>query len=115
QARRLERGFAWPYYAYAVLLGLFGVRVMLLPVAEGHIVVICLLMGYGAGVAAGIGLRPRIASISMIVALLPASLTAVIFGDVLYQATGLMASAFLGGGIFSLRGRHERARKDIML
>lgn len=115
QAKRLERGFAWPYYAYAVLLGLFGVRVMLLPLIEGHMLVVCLLMGYAAGVAAGIGLRPRIASISMVAALLPACIIAIVQGDALYQATGLMASAFLGGGIYSLRGRHERARRDIML
>ena len=115
EARRLERRFAWPYQAYAVLLGLFGVRAMLLPFAEVHMVVICLLMGYAAGVAAGIGLRPRIASLSMIVSLMPASLTAMMMGDTLYPVTGVLAASFLGGGIYSLRGRHERARKDIML
>lgn len=114
-ARRLERRFAWPYMIYAVLLGLFGVRAMLLPFTQVHMVVICLLMGYAAGVAAGISLRPRIASFSMIVSLLPASLTAIAQGEPLYVVTGVLASSFLGGGIYSLRGRHERAGKDIML
>jgi len=115
EAKRVERRFAWPYQAYAVLLGLFGVRAMLLPFAEVHMVVVCLLMGYAAGVAAGIGLRPPIASRSMIVSLLPASLTAMMMGNTLYLVTGVLAASFLGGGIYSLRGRHERARKDIML
>ncbi|HWJ69577.1 MAG TPA: GGDEF domain-containing protein [Sphingobium sp.] len=115
EARRLERRFAWPYHAYALLLGLFGVRAMLLPFAQVHMAVVCLLMGYAAGVAAGIGLRPRIASVSMIISLMPASLTAMLMGDTLYLVTGVLATSFLGGGIYSLRGRHERARKDIML
>ncbi|OJY63558.1 MAG: hypothetical protein BGP16_01350 [Sphingobium sp. 66-54] len=115
QAKTLERRFAWPYYAFAAILGLFGVRVMLLPIPEGHMIVVCLLMGYAAGVAAGMGLRPRIANISMIVSLLPASITAMMVGNILYQATGLLAASFLAGGVYSLRGRHERAGKDIML
>src|SRR5690606_543910 len=107
--------FAWPYLAYALLLGLFGARAMLLPVAQVHMVVVCLLMGYAAGVAAGIGLRPRIASASMVISLMPASLTAMMMGEALYLVTGVLAASFLGGGIYSLRGRHERASKDIML
>jgi diguanylate cyclase (GGDEF)-like protein len=115
QAKHLERCFALPYYGYALLLGLFGVRAMLLPFAEVHMVVICLLMGYAAGVAAGIGLRPRIASASMIISLMPASLTTMMMGETLYLVTGVLAASFLGGGIYSLRGRHERAGKDILL
>jgi len=115
QAKVLERRFVWPYFAFAIILGLFGVRVMLLPMPAGHMIVICLLMGYAAGVAAGMGLRPRIANISMIVSLLPASITAMIVGNIYYVATGVLAASFLAGGVYSLRGRHERAGKDIML
>lgn len=115
QAKALERRFTWPYYTFAAILGLFGARVIQLPIPEGHMIVVCLLVGYAAGVAAGMGLRPRIANISMIVALLPASITAMIVGNIFYQATGLFVMSFLAGGIYSLRGRHERAGKDIML
>lgn len=115
QAKALERRFVLPYFAFAILLGLFGMRVILLPVPGGHMVVICLLTGYAAGVAAGMGLRPRIANLCMIVSLLPAIIAGLIVGDRLYQVTGLLATSFLVGGMYSLRGRHERARKDIML
>jgi len=115
QARQLERRFAPPYYAFAALLGLFGFRAFQLAEPQVHMVMICLCIGYCAGVAAGMALRPRIAIPSMLVALAPAILAALLRPETLSIATGALSAAFLAGGIYSLRGRHDRAVKDIGL
>lgn len=114
-ARRLERRFAVTYYAFAVALGLFGTRVFWLPShgAGAHLLMLALLIGYAAGVAAGIGLRPRIAIPSMIIAVAPPLVAIVASIKPLYAATAVMTCAFLLGGIFSLRKRHARALVDI--
>jgi diguanylate cyclase (GGDEF)-like protein len=112
-ARRLERRFALSYYAFAIMLGLFGMRVFWLPNGEAHLLMLALLIGYAAGVAAGIGLRPRIAILSMIMAVVPPITAIIASADLLYGATAVMTCAFLAGGIFSLRKRHARALADI--
>ena len=113
EARRLERRFAFAYLSFALILGLFGARLFLLPVVEAHLLMLALLIGYAAGVAAGVGLRPRVAIPSMVMAVLPPMLAALWGGDLLYVATAIMTLAFLAGGIGSLRGRHARALADI--
>lgn len=114
-ARRLERRFALTYYAFAAILGIFGLRVFWLPShgAGAHLLMLALLIGYAAGVAAGIGLRPRIAIPSMIVAVAPPVVAILAAAKPLYAATAVMTCAFLAGGIFSLRKRHARALVDI--
>lgn len=113
EARRLELRFAVSYYAFATTLGLFGARVFWLPASDAHMLTLCLLVGYGAGVAAGIGLRPHIAVPSMLIAVVPPVLVGLTHADILYWASALMTSAFLAGGIFSLRRRHARTLVDI--
>lgn len=114
-ARHLERRFALSYYAFAAMLGLFGMRVFWVPStgAGAHLLMLALLIGYAAGVAAGIGLRPRIAIPSMIVAVAPPVVAILASAKPLYAATAVMTCAFLAGGIFSLRKRHARALADI--
>lgn len=113
RARLLQRRFMVVYFAFALILGLFGARAMRLPMPEAHMLMICLLVGYGAGVAAGIGLRPRIAIPSMLVAIVPGIVTSLTNSDVLYWATSVLATAFLAGGIDSVHSRHGRAVKSI--
>lgn len=114
-ARHLERRFTLTYYAFAAVLGIFGMRVFWLPStgAGTHLLMLALLIGYAAGVAAGIGLRPRIAIPSMVMAVAPPVLAIVASAKPLYAATAVMTCAFLLGGIFSLRKRHARALVDI--
>ncbi len=115
EARQLERRFALPYYGFAILLGLFGFRAFLLPASEVHMLMICMIIGYCAGVTAGMGLRPRIAVPSMVLSIVPAILAGLFQGDIIHVATALMSAAFLSGGIYSLRRRHDRAVQDIGL
>jgi diguanylate cyclase (GGDEF)-like protein len=113
RARELERRFAPPYYAFAVVLGLFGARAFTLPTSGGHVLTMCLLVGYAAGVASGMGLRPRIAVPSMVVAMVPGVIAALFVPDATYWATAAMAAALLAGGIGSVLNRYELIYREI--
>jgi hypothetical protein len=60
-AHRAELLFAIPYLVFAATFGAFSARAFQVATAEDHMIVIGLLFGYSAGVAAGVFLRPRIA------------------------------------------------------
>lgn len=77
-----------------------------------HMLMVCLIIGYCAGVAVTVGLRPTIAVPSMIVALVPAAVMAPTQADPLYWATGAMMVAFLVGGVQSLMTRYRRAVRN---
>lgn len=114
-ARSLERRYAASYIAFATMLGVFAARALALPDQAIDKLVVCLVIGYAAGVAAGTSLRPRIAIASLLLAVAPPVLVMIAAGTVLHLATALMTAAFLGGGIFSLRKRHARALDEIGL
>lgn len=97
EARWLERGFALFYSLFSITLGLFGGYVFSLPAPEGHMITICLLVGYAAGVATGVGLRPAIAIPNMMLAIIPAALVAIVRADPIYFGMALIAR-FSGGG-----------------
>lgn len=111
-ARELESRFALPYVGFALLLGLFGLRAMMLSTPPVHMLIMCMLVGYCAGVAAGIALRPRIAVPSMMMAMVPATVAALTKPDVIYWATSAMALSLLAGGLQSMRRRHYRALRN---
>jgi diguanylate cyclase (GGDEF)-like protein len=114
-ARRLERIFALPYLAFALTLGWFGVRAFILPYADVHMLTMCLLVGYCAGVAVGIGLRLWIALPAMAISTVPATITALFARDPIYWVMSALVLALMVGGAQSLRARHERSVKDIGL
>lgn len=111
-ALRHEQLFARPYVAFAIALGAFGFRAMLLPDTRLHMLVICMLVGYCAGVAAGVALRPRIAWASMVFALVPGLIAALFRNDPFYVVTSLFAFALLGGGLFSITKRYNQTAMD---
>lgn len=113
RARLLERRFAITYLAFSVVLCLFGIRAFMLPRPEVHMLTTFLLIGYGAGVAAGIGLRPWIAIPALLVGIIPGMIVALFQGDPIYWATSAMSVALVGGGIRSLRDRHQGMVKEI--
>lgn len=112
-ARRQERRFSLSYVTFAVILGLFAARCFALDVAAVQMLATCLIVGYGAGVAAGIGLRPRIAVTSMVVAIAPSIIVGLGRFDALHVANAAMMAALLAGGINSLQRRHKRTIGDI--
>ncbi|MEJ5978140.1 GGDEF domain-containing protein [Novosphingobium sp. PS1R-30] len=113
RARGLQRRFATFYFAFAATLGMFGFQAMSLPHPAIHMLVICMLVGYAAGVATAISLRPRIAVPSMLMAIVPALVAALMQPDKFYWATAFLASGFLAGGIHSVNRRHMRASQSI--
>lgn len=113
EARRLERRFAASYILFAAMLGLFAARAVVLPDPAFDKLAVCLVIGYAAGVAAGTSLRPHIAIASLLLAVGPPVVVMLAAAHPLHLATALMMSAFLGGGIFSLRKRHARALDEI--
>lgn len=114
RARRLELVFAVPYLAFAVSLGVFGVAVFRLPSAEAHMLTICLLIGYCAGVATGVGLRPNVAIPSMLVALIPAALTAVTRYEPIYLCLAGVSLALLFGGVQTVANRSATVGAEIV-
>ena len=112
-ARALQRRFAIAYLGFALVLGMFGARGLQLPRPELHMLIICTLVGYGAGVASNICLRPRLALPSMMAASVPAIVIAIAGLDVVYLATGILTGAFLLGGINAIRLQHARAAQSI--
>jgi len=113
RARVLDRRFGAAYIAFAVILGIFGARAFMLPAPGAHMLTTCLLIGYCAGVSAGIGLRPWIAVPSMLIALIPAIVAGMFRGEAVYWATSAMSAALLAGGVRSLLDRHRHMIKEI--
>jgi len=101
-ARSMELAFGIPYVTFAACLGLFGARVFWLHGPEAHMLTICLLVGYCAGVATGAGLRPFIAIPSMMLAMLPPVSLAALRLEPLYWGTGAISLALLAGGAQSV-------------
>ena len=113
EAKLLQGRFAAAYMSFAAVLGAFGYQAFRLPFPEAHMVMICLVMGYCAGVAASVGLRPRVAVPSMLVASMPMVVSAVARPDPLYWAMSMLTAAFLVGGIKAVRMGHRRAVTSI--
>jgi diguanylate cyclase (GGDEF)-like protein len=112
-ARRIERLFAIPYLAFAIAFGAFSARAFQVATAEAHMLVLGLLFGYAAGVAAGIFLRPRIALPSMVLAVVPTSVAALTTPDSAYIAAGMLLLVFLAGGIQSMMRNYRVATTEI--
>lgn len=112
-ARRLELIFAVPYTAFSALLGVFGMLVFLGTNAEVHMLVICLIVGYCAGVATNCGQRPLLAISSIVLAVIPVALVSFFSGDSVYVAMALIASAFVIAGAQSVQVRCQGAQAEI--
>jgi diguanylate cyclase len=113
RARVLEKRFAIAYYQFAFLLGLSAAYVFTLESAHLHMLTMCLIVGYGAGAAAGVGLRPWIAIPSMAVAIVPGIVAAALRWDPVYWVTAAMTTALLVGGSQSVLRRYRVASTEI--
>ena len=114
-ARRIEFTFAATYLSFAIVLGGFGVRALRVAPPQSDMLVVALLIGYGAGVAAGIALRPWIAVSSMLVAIVPTVVMAAIDPGITFKAVALLMAALLAGGINSLVGRYRSETSKITM
>lgn len=112
-ARRIEAAFAASYMAFAGVFGAFSARAFQIATAESHMLVMGLLFGYGAGVAAGIFLRPWIALPAMLMAIVPSIFVALASVHTTYVGAGLLLAIFLAGGMHSLWGNYSAATTEI--
>jgi diguanylate cyclase (GGDEF)-like protein len=115
EARILERRFAFFYLSFALLFGAFSARAFQVASPEAHMLILGLMFGYGAGVAVGISLRPRIAIASLLVAILPAAIVAPLTPTPMHLAVTLLLLLFLGGGIHSVMLRYRNAVRGITM
>lgn len=115
QAARLERIFAASYFTFAGILGVFGARAFLVTAPDARMLLTTLLVGYGAGVAAGLALRPWIAIPSMLIAIVPTILIAGAMPDAATRAVAVLMAALLAGGIGSLLGRYRAETRKIAM
>ncbi|MDO9490372.1 MAG: GGDEF domain-containing protein [Sphingomonadaceae bacterium] len=113
RAHTLEQRFTTAYLSFALCLGAYGGLAFASPLPEVHMLVACVLVGYCAGVAAGIGLRPRIAIPAMIIAMAPAIGVALFRFDPMYVGMAMITSALLGAGCRSVRERHRLTIAEI--
>ncbi|WP_159980680.1 MULTISPECIES: GGDEF domain-containing protein [unclassified Novosphingobium] len=112
-ARRLELSYAGPYYLYAALLGALGGIVFAGPDLSSHMLTICVLVGYCAGVATGTGLRPLVAIPSMVMALGPSIAVSALRLEPVHAGMSLIAAAFLSGGAQSVLTQHRMVMTEI--
>lgn len=114
-ARRLERLFAASYLGFAAAFGLFGARSFYVASPDSHVLVAVILVGYGAGVAAGIALRPWIGLTAIVLGVAPTIVVALASGNLIYWAVGGLLAVFLGGGMQSMLANYKLASEGITM
>ena len=105
--RKFEVVYAFIYVSFAICLGLFGMRVAIVGTPDLQLITGLLVLGYGAGVAAGVSLRPKIAIPSLVIAVAPFVVLTSIFGDSVHRLVGFLITAFAIGGIGSIVRRYR--------
>lgn len=92
-AARCEAHFAVPYVSFAAVLGMFGFLVFRRPEPQLHMLTVCAVVGYCAGVAANCGLRPRLALSSIALSIGPIICASLMAGQATYSAMAIVATA----------------------
>ena len=108
-ARRGERIFGGIYLAFAAAFGAFAAACFALCPYDEHMAIAALVVGYAAGVAAGISLRPWIAVPAVLISVTPAIFACLFIGDVAHLLLAFLLSTLMAGGITSMVGRYKAA------
>lgn len=112
-ARRLELLFSLPYLAFSLLLGVFGLYIFMWSTPQIHMLTICVVVGYCAGVATNCGLRPHLAVPSMLLAVAPPILVSMLSHGPAHLGMSVIASAFVFGAYRSILVRFEASNAEI--
>ena len=107
RARTIERRFATGYFMFAAVFGLFSARAFMVAPPETHSLVAALVVGYGAGVAAGLSLRPWISLPSIAIAIVPSITVLMAQGNHISITLGCILSALMAGGLQSIIARYR--------
>jgi diguanylate cyclase len=114
-AQRAERQFGGVYLAFALLLGLFAGRVFEVGSTDVQVFIGPLIVGYAAGVAAGMSLRPWICLPAVMLAVVPVIVANLLRGGATHITLGLVLAALLAGGIKSMLNRYRSETEKIGL
>ena len=114
-AVRAERQFGTAYLAFAVLLGLFAGRVFQVAGPEIRTIVGPLIVGYAAGVAAGMSLRPWVCVPAVMLAVVPVITACAFAGRLFDLILAFVLAALLAGGIQSMLTRYRSETEKITL
>jgi hypothetical protein len=113
EARRWERRFAIAYFLFAAFFSMFSCRAFILAAPDVHVLIVGLLFGYAAGVAAGVSFRPWISISAILIAVLPTIVVALSAPISAYRAVGCLLAVFTVGGIQSIISRYRYATASI--
>jgi diguanylate cyclase len=114
-ARKAEVQFGAVYLAFAALLGLFAGRVVQVASTDLHMVMAALIVGYAAGVAAVMSLRPWICVPSMVLAVVPVIAASVFRGGASHLLLAFILTALLAGGSGTMLARYRSETEKIGL
>jgi diguanylate cyclase (GGDEF)-like protein len=114
-ARILERRFAWAYLSSAIIFGAFVARVFQVSTTDLQLLVVGLLFGYGAGLVAGLSLRPWISIPALLLAVLPTVFIAWLTTNVTFVAFGALLILFVGAGVQSIVRLYRSTAIDITM
>ncbi len=111
----LERRFGIAYFAYAACFGAFVARAFGIADPAIHILLVALLFGYGAGVAATVSLRPWISISAILIAVLPMIAVSLAMTGASFWGTGLLTALFLAGGVQNMFQRYRGTSAQITM
>ncbi|UAJ10639.1 GGDEF domain-containing protein [Glacieibacterium megasporae] len=114
-ARSLERRFGVVYLIFAAVFGAFCATALLAGAVSSNASIIGLLFGYGAGVAAGVSLRPWISIPSLLLATVPPTLVLWSMPDHMHLALGSLTALFVAGAIQTMSERFRKTASDITM
>jgi diguanylate cyclase (GGDEF)-like protein len=112
-ARHAEQLFAAAYLAFAMAIGTFAFVALLYSAAGDQIGVAALVVGFAAGVVAGVSLRPLIGIPAVLLAVVPTIAAALLHGSRAHIDLAVLLSVLLLGGIRSMIVRYRGAVEKI--
>jgi diguanylate cyclase (GGDEF)-like protein len=115
RARKLELTFALAYLMFALIFGLFCARAFVVAEPDTHVLIVALLVGYAAGVAAGVAYRPWISVIAMMLGVFPTILVFLASSNPTHNAVSVLLALFLFGGIQSMLAHYRFASTGITM
>jgi diguanylate cyclase (GGDEF)-like protein len=114
-ARILERRFACAYFSFAFVFGAFGARAIQVSTTELDLLVVALQFGYGAGLVAGLALRPWIAIPALLLASVPTLVALCWAPDLAYLAVAALLVMFTAAGIETILRVCRTSAADISM
>ncbi|MGZ8997468.1 MAG: diguanylate cyclase domain-containing protein [Allosphingosinicella sp.] len=115
EARILELRFARVYLCFAIVFGAFSARAIQISPAEVDLLLISLEFGYGAGLIAGLALRPRISIPALLLAGIPPTIALALEKDLAYFAVATLSALFLAAGTSSILRLYRTSAHDISM